>query len=494
MRMKDSRSQIIRSTSIIGAASVVNVVLGAVRVKVAALLLGPVGVGLIGLYTSFIAMASTAASWGIGSVGARQVAQAGEDPAAQSAARRALTWAAALLALLGAAAIFALRRPLADRVLATASVETVSWLALGVALTVGINLQNALLTGYRRVGDLARATILSSLLVSAVGIGVILLWGQDAIIVYVVSAPLATLVVGSLFVRRLPRPVSGTSSANLRPHWKALAALGLAITLSGAMLLTGQFIVRLLVERALGAESLGLYQAGFAISSVYIGFIFNALATDYYPRLSSVIRDVPAARQLINEQVEVSTLLAAPFLIALIGFAPLVISILYSSAFRGAAELLIWQTLGDVLRIISWPLAYVLLAEGRGVAYVTTQVCLVAVMLLLTWWLLPIMGLAGAGVAHLAMYFCYAIATWLFVRKSLGVLLGKRSSWQFALLLIAAAATAACALTAPLLGAAVATVAAVAAAFVAATRLGHSFPAPFRRLLSAVLGLRAAAD
>ena len=54
-RNKDSHRQILRSSFIIGGASVINILVGLLRIKVVAVLLGPAGVGLIGiclLYTS----------------------------------------------------------------------------------------------------------------------------------------------------------------------------------------------------------------------------------------------------------------------------------------------------------------------------------------------------------------------------------------------------------------------------------------------------------
>ena len=71
-----SYRQILRSTSIIGGASVINILIGLVRVKVAAVLLGPAGVGLMGLFSNLIATAANVAALGMGTVGTRQIAEA----------------------------------------------------------------------------------------------------------------------------------------------------------------------------------------------------------------------------------------------------------------------------------------------------------------------------------------------------------------------------------------------------------------------------------
>ena len=61
------------SSSIIGGANALNYLVGLVRIKVVAVLLGPAGVGLISLYTSAMALLGTASGLGLGSSGVREV-------------------------------------------------------------------------------------------------------------------------------------------------------------------------------------------------------------------------------------------------------------------------------------------------------------------------------------------------------------------------------------------------------------------------------------
>lgn len=85
MSRDGSYGQILKSSSIIGAASVIRILVGLLRTKVAAVLLGPAGVGLIGLFQILMATASTVCAVGFGSVGTRQIAEAnGSDDATVS--------------------------------------------------------------------------------------------------------------------------------------------------------------------------------------------------------------------------------------------------------------------------------------------------------------------------------------------------------------------------------------------------------------------------
>lgn len=407
----NSYRQILRSTSIIGGASVINILIGLVRVKVAAVLLGPAGVGLIGLLSNLMAAAATMAALGMGTVGTRQIAAANgrQDKHAVAVARRALFWATLAMAAVGALVFWLLRGALATHVLADSTrSDEVGWLALGVGLTVASGSQGALLNGMRRIGDLARISVYSAMLATTFGVVALLLWQEQGLLVYLLLTPVASFVVGQWFVARLPGVLAPpTPMRELTQQWGALARLGMAFMLAGLAVTLGQLAVRALVQRELGAEALGLFEASWVISMTYIGFVLRAMGTDYYPRLTAVIHDHAAVNKLVNEQTEVALLLAGPFFLAMLGLAPWLIELLYSSKFAEAVEVLRWQILGDLLKVVSFPLGFVILAAGDGRTFIATDASATAVFVLCVWLGLPYLGLQATGIGFLMMYVVY---------------------------------------------------------------------------------------
>ncbi len=423
MNEGNSYRQILRSSSIIGGASVINILVGLLRTKVAAMLLGPAGVGLIGLYTNVVAVAANVAGLGFGNVGTRQIAEVtGQDDSQRiAAARRALFWGTLVLAVLGAVALWLLRDAVALHLLGDAALtDEVGWLALALALTVAAASQNALLNGLRRIGDIARVSIGTALLSTL--IGVLALWwlGRAGLIAFVIAGPLASFLLGHFYVARLPK-VQGppTPLSELSAQWRTLARLGAAFMVAGLAGTVGQLVVRSLVKQGLGVEALGLFQASWAISMTYIGFVLTAMGTDYYPRLTAVIKDHAAVNRLVNEQTEVALLLATPILLLMLALAPWVIRLLYSAEFAGAAEVLRWQVLGDFLKIVSWPLGFILLAAGAGRAFMLTEWIGMGSFVLFAWVGLPLLGITATGVAFLSLYATYLpMVYWLAVRRT----------------------------------------------------------------------------
>ena len=93
---------------------------------------------------------------------------------------------------------------------------------------------------------------------------------------------------------------------------------GLMISLSGLLTLSVAYLLRIYISQLNGIEQVGLYSAGFTILNTYVGLIFSALGTDFFPRLSSVAQDNKLCKQLINQQSEITILIMAPILIIFI--------------------------------------------------------------------------------------------------------------------------------------------------------------------------------
>ncbi len=421
---ESSYRTILRSSSIIGGAQVINIAVSLVKLKVVAVLLGPAGMGLVGLYLNLVQTASTISALGFGNVGTRQIAtaQAEGGDVAVGRTRRALFWGTMGLALLGAAVFWALSGWIARVVLDDPSLaHDVAWLSLAVALTVAAGSQGALLTGLRRAGDLARINVLSGVAGAALGVAALLLWGQGGLLALVLVAPASTFMLGHLYVAKL-RPPAGPPArlAELMEEWRVMARLGAAFMVSALIMVLGFLASRTLVQRELGAEALGQFQAAWAIGMTYLGFVLGAMGTDYYPRLTAAIRDRAIAVRLVNEQTEVALLLCAPVLVVMLGCAPYVIRLLYSAEFETAAEILRWQLLGDLLKVMSWPLGFILLASGAGKTFLLTETLAVLVFYGVVWIGLPLMGITATGVAFLALYAVYLPVVWLLGRHYIG--------------------------------------------------------------------------
>lgn len=389
--------------------------------KAIAVMLGPAGVGLVGLYMNLLQTASTVSAVGLGSAGTRQVATASANggSVAVGKTRRALFWGTMVLALLGAMIFWMVSGWIAVYVFKEKITEReVRWLSLGVALSVAAGSQSALLTGLRRVGDLASVNVISAILSSAMGVAALWFWGERGLVPLVLAVPFVTFVIGHIYVARLGVPEGPfPSRQELYKEWAAMVTVGAAFMISGVVTMTGFLVARTLIQRQLGADALGQFQAAWAIGMTYLGFVLGAMGTDFYPRLSASINNSEKTTILVNQQTEVALLLCAPVLITMLGCAPYIIHLLYSNEFEPATQILRWQLLGDILKVMSWPLGYVLVAAAAGKNYVLAEVSGIAVYVIILIISIPHFGIVASGVSFLALYLIYLPLVWWLVRR-----------------------------------------------------------------------------
>lgn len=394
------------------------------RMKAAAMILGPAGVGLFGLLQQIMTTASSIAGLGMSSSGTRQIAEASgkSDEGLLLDTRHALFMATNAMALSGGVVVWLLREPIASYALNDPTKSgLVGGLAIGVTLSTAAIAQMSLLNGLRKVGHLARINILSAVTSTLIGIPALVLLGETGLLVMIIAVPFSNYVFGRLYASGFAKGRHHhTTIEALTTQWHKLLKLGGAFMLAGVVVMVGQLLVRTLVQRELGEAELGYYVAAWTISMTYIGFALNAMSTDYYPRLTSVVGNNVATNNLINEQTEVALLLTAPIFTAMMTLGPWVIELLYSKDFLPADQVLRWQILGDIIKVISWPLGFLILAAADGKKFMATESISVATFLGVVILTMPSMGIVATGASFVAMYAVYLPAVYLLARKRTG--------------------------------------------------------------------------
>ena len=410
-----SYRQILKSSLILGGAQAIVMVLELVRVKFAAILIGPVGIGLYGTFQSTSSMLQTFFGLGLRESAVRNVALAfatGDEQEIGKTIRtlRRLVW---ITGVAGAMAM-ALGAPWLSEWTFGESAYAPDLALMGLALLC-MNLrkgQMALIQGARRVADLARLKIAGAAL--GVGVTLPLYWqlGLRGIVPALLTVAAAELLISWLYARRIPVPEVTLGWRETVRRSGGMVRLGLAFMWTSLLLAAVGYLVRVLIIRVENLESVGLYAAAFAVSGLLIRAVMQAMQTDYYPRLSAVSDQPAAMRALVNEQTEVGMLLTLPGLLALLTLGQWLIPLLYSAEFGGAVPLLYWFAIGSALKVIVWPMAYILIAMGRARDYSLLEMVSQCVHFGLVALLLAQFGLIGVAIAFFAHLFLHALMVW----------------------------------------------------------------------------------
>jgi enterobacterial common antigen flippase len=419
----DSFRGILKSSALIGASSLVNVGLGALRTKALAVMLGPAGIGLLGAFTIILELARSAAQLGMTGSGVRQIAEA-----ASSGDERRLAVTALVLrrvtfvcALLGAIVLAVLSGAVSTLTFGTSEHATsIALLSVALFLSVVAGGQGALLQGTRRVAEQAKVSVYGALLATVAVVSVVYFAAERGIVPSLIAAAAANIALSWWYARQVQTVGVDLKAGETVRESALLLKLGLAFLASGLFTLGAGYAVRTFVLRTLGLEAAGMYQAAWTLGGLYVGFVLQALGTDFYPRLVGVANDHRACNATVNEQAQASLLLAAPGILATITFAPLVVHLFYSAQFGGAVELLRWMCLGMALRVITWPVGYIIVAKNRQVAFFVLEAAWATFNIAATWWCLRAFGLEGAGIAFLLSYVFHALIVYPTARHMTG--------------------------------------------------------------------------
>jgi PST family polysaccharide transporter len=446
---RKSQTQILNATALIAGSSIISVAFSIVRVKAVAVMLGPAGVGLMGLYTSIADIAQSLASMGIHGSGVRQIAEAAGSGDTARIARTALVLrrSSIVLGLAGAAILFAFSTPFSNLTFGGAQqAGGVALLGAAVLLRVLSGGQAALIQGMRRISDLARMSVLAALFSTLFTIALVFFFGEQGIVLSLVAMAAASFFASWYYSAKVSIDRVTLTSSQTRKEVAALLTLGFAFMVSGLLSMGAAYVIRIIILRAEGVEAAGFYQAAWAIGGLYAGFVLQAMGTDFYPRLTAVFQDDAECTRLANEQTQISLLLAGPGVIATLTFAPLVLQIFYSAEFHSAVAILRWICLGMMLRITAWPMGFIIVAKGAQRTFIWTEVAATVVHVGLAWLLVKKFGADGAGIAFFGLYVWHAVLIYVIVHRLSGFRFSAANR-RLGLLLLSLAALVFCAVT-----------------------------------------------
>jgi PST family polysaccharide transporter len=401
----------------------VNVCFRIVRTKAMALILGPTGFGLLGLYDSIAELTRSLAGMGVKNSGVRQIAEAVGAGDTQRIARTVTTLRRVAFCSggLGALLLMILSQPVSRLTFGDDKHTTaIALLALAVFFSDVSDGQSALVQGVRRISDLARMSIWGAFYGTVLSIPIVYFLGERGVVPSLVCVAAMGILTSWWYARKIQVEKVSTGLHEIISETSALLKLGFVFMATGLMAMGSSYLVRVIVLRKLDIEAVGFYSAAWGFGGLYVKFILDAMGADFYPRLTAVAKDNSECNRLVNEQAEVGLLIAGPGLLATLTFAPLVIQLFYSDKFGPAVEILRWICLGMMLRVISWPMGFMLIAKGKGTLFFLSELVSTLVYLGLIWLGVVMYGLKGAGMAFFGLYVVYWFGIYLIVRRLSG--------------------------------------------------------------------------
>lgn len=416
---QNSYRQIMKATSLFGGVQAIKIIIAIIQSKFIAILLGPVGMGISGLLTSTTGLVSSLTNFGLGTSAVKDIAAANETGNHDRIATvvtvfRRLVW---FTGIFGASITIVLSPWLSqltfgNRDYAIAFV----WLSLTLILNQLASGQMVLLQGMRKLKYLAKANVFGSLAGLLISVPIYYKLGIEGIVPTIILTSVTTLILALYFGRKIQIGNTEVSSETTILEGKGMLRMGFMISLSGLITTAAAYLVRIYISNTGSVDDVGLYNAGFAIIGTYVGLVFAAMGTDYYPRLSAIAHDNQKARNLINQQAEIAILILAPIITIFLVFINWVVILLYSSKFIAISGMIHWAALGMFFKAASWSIAFIFLAKGASNLFFWNE--LITNIYLLGFNIIGyrIGGLDGLGISFLVSYILYMMQVFFISR------------------------------------------------------------------------------
>jgi O-antigen/teichoic acid export membrane protein len=153
-----------------------------------------------------------------------------------------------------------------------------------------------------------------------------------------------------------------------------------------------------------------------------LGFLTNAMAQDYFPRLSALQTD-SEVKEVMNRQHQLVMTMCVPVILCALWLAPTLVPLLTSPAFTPSIRVLEWQLVGDVLKLSSWVMAFVVLARAGSAWFLLTEIVGGLISFFASLWAMRVFGLPGLGIAYVITYAAYWLIVAMVVYRRFGLVL-----------------------------------------------------------------------
>lgn len=408
-------------TSLLNGIAVITKIVSALLLnKILAFYVGPGGYAVIGQFQNAVSIISSIAGGVVAQGVTKMTAQNFDNEVRQHTIWKTAIRFSLVASLLTGFCLLITHEWLSEWLLHRTDMSNVFlWLALTLPALAANNLLLAITNGKKEVVIYVKTNIIASL-VSLLTIGGLTyiagLFG--ALIAFAINPGVALLITGAMVSRRhwfSMKYLWGEGDLSVVRELSGFGLMSLTSVIIGNV---SYMIIRDYLTSSLGVSFAGYWQATYKISEMYSMLVTSTLAVYYLPRLA----EIRAAPELKNEIIKVYRVVLpiaslGAFLVCLLRED--IIKILFTSDFIPMKDLFYWQFIGEVIKVASWILGYVMLGRAMVKIFIISEIACFASFVLLSWFLVGVYGLVGVSIAYAVNYGLYWIGMLVVIKSEM---------------------------------------------------------------------------
>ncbi len=388
----------------------IRIMVGLVINKAIAIYIGPSGLAFVGQFQSFSQLVMAAAQGGISSGVTKYVAEYGRDderlPILFSTAAKISIYSSIFVG-----SFVSIYSNFASLHFFKSNEYGYIILIFGITIIFSVinNLLLSILNGLKEIKTWVMINIIQSLYSLMFTTLLISVLGLSGALIAMVTNQAAIFIVVLWMLRNHQIIKTSNFKNNLNKfEAKKLAGFAMMGITSGVAVPVSHLIIRDYIGVNLSWEEAGYWQAIWYISSTYLMVITTSLSIYYLPKLSEITEKALLRKELLNGyKIIIPVVIVMSAFIFLIK--DFIIQLLFSEDFIPMRQLFFWQLVGDVIKISSWLIAYLMLAKAMTKTFIVTEILFNLSFVLLAILLLDKFGLVGISYAFAFNYSLYLV-------------------------------------------------------------------------------------
>ena len=409
---ENSHKTILKATGIFGFAQAMKMIVSIIGSKFVAIFLGPIGIGILGLLNNTVSIIGSLTSFGLGITSVREVTLAnGENDAVKFSERvHVLHKLALIIGVFGAFLTLVFSKLLS--IWTFGKPDYYYWfvlLSVNFIISSSTTVRFSIMQGLRMVKSIAFSNVITSVLITIFSVPIYYFFKLDGIVAVILLSSCIGFLVNYYFTRKVQILANSISFPQTIKQGIPLLKMGFLLSIN---IIFGQicsYIIKIYLNgNGTSVEILGLFEVSSVILLSYVGLVFNAMGTDFYPRLTAIQNDNLKVRELVNDQIEIGLLLITPAITFLYFVAPILVELLYTKEFLGVVLILKAALFAVIIKAVIWPLGFLILAKGETKLYFKQEIISDIFLLVATISLYHFFGLIGIGIASFVQFSLYA--------------------------------------------------------------------------------------
>ena len=413
-------TDLVKVSSLNAVATLVRMLTGMISVKVVATQLDPKGIALLGQLSSFSILFLSLSTGGIKNGMTKYVAQYGDSKRMYSIFLSTGFWITFVLSVVCGLVLIFGANYFALKTLKDTQYTPVFYVFGATIIFYALNeLLLSVINGFREFKKYVTVNIVGSvvgLIFTVVASYTFGIFGAlIAMVTYqsiVFTVTLSLISKSSRFTWQMFFGKFSKVAALRLSNFSKMAIVSLIV------LPLAQMIVRTYLIDTRGADQAGLWESMNRISNIYLTVITTSLSVYYLPKLAGLKNDTE-----IRQEVMSVYKLLIPFLViislVLIVFKYYIINILFAEKFQPMQDLFYFQLLGDILKMSTWVLGYLLVAKAMAKTYIIVEIVSVTLFVLFSMFFVDRFGTIGATIGYAAAFMCQFLIMIFIFRKLL---------------------------------------------------------------------------